>query len=617
MTRSRRSSVFPLLLVYARPFWPLIAWLAVFAVIGNLVIVLQPLLLAALLSVLIPGQAPPAADNFFNLNLLGARVLEWLGLNGQGSGDVFVLAGLLLAQAIMAAGLSYAAYLTALRIRSGATRLIQEDLLRHLLALDLRFFHRQKSGELMSRITQDAVNMAQGLGPLLRGLTHESVQLVCYGLFLWHTSAWLTVTAVAIIAVHFLLTRALKRPLRTRTREAFDAQAEFSTALQETLTGVRASKSFGTEQFALNQLSRAIQRTAGAVIRQGRIEKFEAPARNVLDTVGLIGILAVALLEVKAGRLTPAGLLIYLYIGRLIITPANQLATTALWVQSLSAASERIIVLFAERPSVKDGSQRIEEFHQEIMLQDVSFSYGAAGSVLQHVTVQVRRGEMLAIVGPSGAGKSTLVDLILRLYDPDLGVVSMDGVDLRTVAQADYRKLFGTVPQETLLFHDTVRENIRFGRLLSEQQIVDAARLANAHGFISQLPQGYDTVIGDRGVRLSGGERQRIALARAIAHRPQILILDEATSALDSESERLVQEALESITRHTTTIVIAHRLSTILHADMIVVMDRGRVVDCESHGVLLQRCSLYRRLCELQWSVPVAANQPASDGVLS
>src|SRR5437773_1956583 len=266
------------------------------------------------------------------------------------------------------------------------------------------------------------------------------------------------------------------------------------------------------------------------------------------------------------------------------------------------AASSRIDGLLQLEPELTDGPETITEFRERIVLRDVTFNYGGE-PVLSGVSVEIKKGEVVALVGPSGAGKSTLADLILRLYDPLRGAITIDGRDLRTLRQAPYRRLFGVVSQEALLFHARIRENIAYGRDgLSDAEIIRAAQIANAHAFVSEFPDGYDTVVGDRGVRLSGGQRQRIAIARAIVGRPQILILDEATSSLDSESERLVQQAIDRVIEGTTSIVIAHRLSTVLHADKIVVVNRGTVEAVGTHAELLTTNEIYARLYRLQFA---------------
>jgi ABC-type multidrug transport system fused ATPase/permease subunit len=287
-------------------------------------------------------------------------------------------------------------------------------------------------------------------------------------------------------------------------------------------------------------------------------------------------------------------------VGRLVIAPANQMASTYLWTQGLRASFEQIRRLLAEQPTLRDGARETAQLDRSLQLSHVSFSYDGR-RVLHDVCLEIRKGEMLALVGPSGAGKSTLADLLLRLYDPEEGAILLEGVDIREYALHAYRSLFGAVPQDTWLFHDTIRANILYGRPgFAQEDVERAARIANAHRFITQLPAGYDTVIGDRGLRVSGGERQRLALARALLHRPKLLILDEATSALDSESERQVQEAIGRIVVDTTVVVIAHRLSTVKAADRIAVLDRGRVVAAGRHEELLGTSELYRRLCAAQ-----------------
>ena len=325
--------------------------------------------------------------------------------------------------------------------------------------------------------------------------------------------------------------------------------------------------------------------------------------RSVIDAIGMVVIVLIAAAEMRAGRLTAQGLLMYVYVGRLVIAPASQMASTYLWAQGVRASFEQVRRLLVQRPQLEDGPRPVASFQRALEVRGARFSYGY-GPVLNGVSVSIQKGQMVALVGPSGAGKSTLADLILRLLDPLEGAILLDGVDVREFRLADYRRLFGVVPQDIWLVHDTVRVNIVYGREgLSQADVERAVRIANAHEFIMRLPQGYDTVLGDRGVRLSGGERQRLALARAVVHRPAILLFDEATSALDSESERHVQLAIESVVKEATAIVIAHRLSTVRRADAIVVLDRGRMMDVGRHDELLMRCPLYRRLVELQYGM--------------
>jgi ABC-type multidrug transport system fused ATPase/permease subunit len=592
---------------YARPFALGIGFMMCMTLAANLLAVVQPAILGAMLANLAGTAAAPipAGTSVFNLNYLGVRVSQWVSLRSGADTDILVLFGLLIVvSAVLVAGLNYLAESAAAWLRAHIGRAIQQDLLTHLLSQDMAFFARQRAGELISRVTADTTNTAQALGPLIRSLLHNLVQIVVYAAYLFNTSLWLSVGALVLLAAQFGLTQLLKKPIRSLVRRDTDTSAGFLGALQEAFTGVRVTKSFGAERFELAKLHAATDRLLQSVWSRGRIEKAEAPARSVLDSLAVLGVFLIAIAQMRAGILTFEGLILFTFVARLLITPINQLATSALWIEATDAASGRIRELLAEQPRLVDGPGLKRTFESALTFDDVSFSYDGR-TAIDHLTLEIRKGEFIALVGPSGAGKSTFADLVLRLHDPDSGQVRIDGVDVRSLRQREYRQLFGVVSQENLLFHDTVRNNIRYGRDVSDEAIERAARAAHADRFIATLPQGYDTVVGDRGVRLSGGERQRVAIARALVHNPQILILDEATSALDSESERLVQEAINQVVQSTTAIVIAHRLSTVTHADRIVVLNDGRIEAIGRHEQLLSTSATYQRFCQLQFVRPV------------
>jgi subfamily B ATP-binding cassette protein MsbA len=595
---------------YARPYSPAIALMVGATLTANVLTVLQPAILAAILADLsgTSTRPIPPGTSAFDLNYLGVRVSQWVARQAGAGLDVLILFGVLfVAAAIVIAVMNYLAESTAAWLRGHIGRAIQQDLLQHLLKQDMTFFAKRRAGELIARVTSDATGTAQALGPLIRSLVHNLVQIAAYAGYLFSTSAWLSAGAVLLLGVQFGLTQALKRPTRRLVREETDTTAAFYAVLQEAFTSIRVTKSFGAERFELAKLRAATDRVLESIWRRGRVEKLEMPARSVLDSLAVLGIFLIAIAQLRAGDLTFQGLILFIYVARSLVTPINQLATSALWIQSTGAASSRIQELLGETARIVDGQTIKQTFERSLRIEDVSFAYDGQPAI-DRLSLEIRKGELVALVGPSGAGKSTLADLLLRLYDPDTGRVLIDGVDLRALRQREYRHLFGVVSQENLLFHDTVRNNIRYGRDdLTDQAVEEAARAANAHDFITRLPLGYDTVVGDRGVRLSGGERQRVAIARALVHQPQILILDEATSALDSESERLVQQAIDRVVERTTALVIAHRLSTVTHADRIVVLSGGRIEAIGRHEQLLETSATYRRFCELQFERPVGA----------
>ena len=398
------------------------------------------------------------------------------------------------------------------------------------------------------------------------------------------------------------LTRLVRGPIRRLATDQFSALAALTARFQESILSVRVVKSFGAETFELRRLGQALAAALRVNVKLGAYKHVEEPARSFVNYLAEGTLLALAAWELLAGNLAVPAFFLFLYVGRATMVQLGLLSSAYTSMQTTLAASSRIAELFVLRPAVEDGPETIATFRDRIVVEDVSFAYEGE-PVLSSVSFEIAKGEVTALVGPSGAGKSTLADLILRLYDPNGGTITIDGFDLRRLTQASYRRLFGVVSQESLLFNATIRENIAYGRDgVAETDIVRAAQIANAHDFIMEFPDGYDTVVGDRGIRLSGGQRQRVVIARAIVHRPQVLILDEATSSLDSESERLVHRAIDRVIQGTTSIIIAHRLSTVMRADKIVVVNRGTVEAVGRHAELLAINETYARLYRLQFS---------------
>jgi ABC-type multidrug transport system fused ATPase/permease subunit len=607
VNRARDLSRFAWLLrTYLAPHWAAVLLLVVTSYLATVLAALFPVLMAPILDLALgaPAASASGAAGGLSLSTLGSRVLQWLGV---GASDDRFRAILWLCAAYVGVGfakgwLDFGNFILALWIRVRAGAALQMDLFRHLLGLSMRFFTAHRTGELVSRLEADTRSTTDGLETIVGSVLTAPILIAFYGWLMVRTSPTLVLAALGAAVLHFGSVRLLRGPIRRLAMDQFSIFADLAARLQEAILSIRVVKSFGAEAFEIGRVASTVREVLRVNVKFGVYKHIEEPARAVVNYVVEASILLLAAWELLSGRLGAPAFFLFLYVGRSVMVQIGLLAGAYTRIQTTLAASSRVIQLLALAPEVRDGAGTVSSFEDRIAVCDVSFSYGGE-PVLERVNLEIRKGEVVALVGPSGVGKSTLADLILRLYDPVHGVITIDGRDLRTLRQDSYRKLFGVVSQEALLFNATIRDNITYGRGgIAEAEVIRAARVANAHDFILEFPEGYETVVGDRGIRLSGGQRQRIAIARAVVGRPPILILDEATSSLDSESERLVQQAIDRAVQGTTSIVIAHRLSTVLHADKIVVLGRGSVEAVGRHADLLAVNETYGRLYRLQFA---------------
>ena len=483
---------------------------------------------------------------------------------------------------------------------------IRNDLYHHFHNLSLSFFDRTKSGELTSIVVTDVSNMRIALGTSFHKLFVEPINILMFISLLFIINTKLAIYATAIVPITAMIIFWIGRSIRRKSRRTAKQIAGIMGIITEILNSIRVVKAFGTEDIERKRFKQEQDRYYNLISERARLRLITSPITETFGAMIGVSLLWVGGVDVLVtGTMSSEDFIRFILILFSVLGPVRLLSNVSVNLQTGVASAERVFNILDTPPDIieKPDALDLKDFSKEIQFDSVGFNYDGGGKVLSDVSFSIHKGSIVAIVGPSGAGKSTIADLIPRFYEVKEGAITLDGQDIRDITLFSLRDKMGIVTQETILFDETIEFNITYGISEStEEDLIASARAANAYDFIQDQPNGFQTVIGEKGVKLSGGQRQRIAIARAIFNNPPFLILDEATSALDTKSERLVQNALDNLMKNRTVLVIAHRLSTVKNADQIIVMDEGKIRQKGTHQELIQNDGLYSRLYQFQLS---------------
>lgn len=558
-------------------------------------------MLQPVLNVLFLGQKPPAGNDSNPLQFLTDKVSELSQAYGPETA-LMVAIGVIVGFTILKNIFLYFSLYILNPLRNSVIRKLRDDLFTKTISLPIGFFTEEKKGDLISRMTNDVNEVELSIMATMEVFVREPFTILFFLTSMIIISPQMTLFLVLVLPITGIIIGRIGKSLRKHSNVAQEQLGKMLGTLDETIAGMRVVKAFNAEK---HQHSRFMQINNLIFRTRNRIAARRELGSPLSETMGIIVVGAILWYGgslIFDGKTSASGLITFVAMFTQIINPFKSLSSSFLNIQKGSAALERIESLLNVDNAIKEApdAKAVKGFEKSIELRNVNFSYGER-KILDGINLTIEKGKTIALVGASGAGKSTLVDLVPRFHDVTSGEILIDGVNVKGLKLYDLRRLMGVVSQEPILFNDTIYNNITLGTGgSSQEQVEEAARVAHAHNFIINKPVGYQTTVGDRGSRLSGGERQRVTIARAVLKNPPILILDEATSSLDTESERIVQEAINSLMKNRTCIVIAHRLSTVQHADEIIVLEKGKIIERGTHNALIQQGGAYRRLVEMQ-----------------
>ena len=482
---------------------------------------------------------------------------------------------------------------------------MRNRLYEHFNSLSLSYFNQNKSGELTSIMINDVSNLRRALGTSFHQIIVEPINLLAFIFLLFIISWKLALLSLIILPIAGFTILVIGRSIRRKSKRTAAMIAGITNIITETLSSIRVVKAFAMEEYEVQRFFKETRQYFQLIFRRAKLRLLASPITETLGVMMGVLLLWIGGIEVLSGKgLTPEDFLRFILLLFAMMDPLRKLSKVNVELQAGAASAERIFAILDTAPTIvnKQDAVTIDTFEEKISFKNVSFRYESDDTVLQDISFEIEKGSVVALVGSSGAGKSTLADLIPRFYDVNQGSITIDKQNIQNITLNSLRSMMGIVTQETILFNDSIRANIAYGqKIINDEQVLAASKAANALEFINELPEGIDTVIGEKGVKLSGGQRQRLAIARAIMKNPPILILDEATSALDTESERLVQQALETLMADRTVLVIAHRLSTVTNADKIIVLDKGEIKEMGTHNELMEKEEYYSNLYNIQF----------------
>ena len=602
------------ILSYARPFGRFVPTYIIYTLFSIIFGLINFTLLKPLFDVIFEQVEPQSLEKFRTLPPFSISVEYFTGLfNHQflsvqdeysKLGTLIFVFIIIVISVFLSNLFTYLSGVVLAKVRATVIKGMRMEIFKKVSVLHIGYFSNERKGDLMSKMTNDVQEVENTIVQSLRVVFREPATIILYFAVLFFMSVKLTLFTILIIPISGAIIGGITRRLKKSAVQSQQSLGRIVNILDETLGGMRVIKAFNAEHFVKKKFDQETDYYAHVNVSMSRKNELASPISQFMGVSVVAGILMYGGSLVLSGGsdLSASDFITYIIIFTQVLNPAKEISRAVSSIQRGIASAERIFEVVDTESQIKSPAnpKKLSGFHQSIEFRQVSFAYEDK-LVLQDINFNLKRGKTIALVGPSGGGKSTLADLVPRFYDPSAGSIRLDGTDLRDFSTYDLRSLMGIVTQESILFNDTVFNNIAFGiEGATEAQVMEAAKIANAHGFISQMENSYQTSIGERGSKLSGGQRQRLSIARAVLKNPPILILDEATSALDSESELLVQEALTKLMTNRTTLVIAHRLSTIQHADEILVIEKGQIVQRGTHADLMLVEGIYQKLSSIQ-----------------